>query len=149
MEPVAPKHFDSERQIVVLRLYGGYTAEQLPIFSNPLITEDDHINGLVGTEGFRPPGWIEELLARPRIQPGVFVALSSLDWRHRMLLRWLYDQHPAPEDSVALLTPGCDQSETGIWESGVGLPGTTRIAAITEDPLQLAAQLDELAPAAP
>jgi hypothetical protein len=148
-EATAPRHFDIEHEIVVLRLYGGYTAEPMPIFSNPLITEDDHINGLIGTGGFRPPGWIEELLARPRIQPGVFVALSSLDWRHRMLLRWLYDHHPAPEDSVALLNPGSDPRETGIWESGAGLPGTTRIAAISGDPSQLAAELDELAPGAP
>jgi hypothetical protein len=146
MEPVMPKRFDLENEIVVLRLYGGYSAEPRPIFSQPLLTEDDHIHGLLGAEGLRPPLWMEELLARPRIQPGLFVALSILDWRHRMLLRWLYDQRPAPKDSLAILGPGADPSEAEIWDSGGGLPGTGRIAAITEDSAQLAAMLEAAAP---
>jgi hypothetical protein len=146
MEPVMPRRFDLESEIVVLRLYGGYSAEPRPIFSQPLLTEDDHIHGLLGAEGLRPPLWMEELLARPRIQPGLFVALSILDWRHRMLLRWLYDQRPAPKDSLAILGPSADPSEAEIWDSGGGLPGTGRIAAITEDPAQLAAMLEAAAP---
>jgi hypothetical protein len=87
---------------------------------------------------------MEELLSRPRIQPGLFTALSVLDFRHRMLLRWLYDQRPAPKDSLAILSPGVDAGEAEIWDSGGGLPGTGRIAAITEDPEQLAALLDAI-----
>lgn len=146
MEPALPKRFDLENDIVVLRLYGGYSAEPRPIFSHPLLTEDDHINGLLGAEGFRPPTWMEELLARPRILPGLFVGLSVLEWRHRMLLRWLYDQRPAPKDSLAILTPSTDANEPEIWDSGGGLPGTGRIASISEDPAQLAALLDMAAP---
>jgi hypothetical protein len=146
MEPVMPKRFDLESEIVVLRLYGGYSAEPRPIFSQPLLTEDDHIHGPLGAEGARPPLWMEELLSRPRIQPGLFVALSVLDFRHRMLLRWLYDQRPAPEDSLAVLAPSVESSETEIWGSGGGLPGTGHIAAITGDLVELAAQLDAFAP---
>lgn len=146
MEPVMPKRFDLESEIVVLRLYGGYSAEPRPVFSPPQLTEDDHIHGLLGADGLRPPAWMEELLARPRTQPGLFVGLSILDFRHRMLLRWLYDQRPAPRDSLAVLGLTAASNETEIWDSGGGLPGTARIAAITEDFAQLASQLDAFNP---
>lgn len=145
MEPVMPRRFDLESEIVVLRLYGGYSAEPRPIFSPPLLTEDDHIHGPLGADGARPPLWMEELLARPRVQPGLFVALSSLDFRHRMLLRWLYDQRPAPPDSLAVLAAGVESSEIEIWGNGGGLPGTGHIAATTGDMEELAAQLDAFA----
>ncbi|WP_437575263.1 CHAT domain-containing protein [Sorangium sp. So ce887] len=145
MEPVTPRRFDLESEIVVLRLYGGYSAEPRPIFSPPLLTEDDHIHGPLGADGARPPLWMEELLARPRVQPGLFVALSSLDFRHRMLLRWLYDQRPAPPDSLAVLAAGVESSEIEIWGNGGGLPGTGHIAATTGDLAELAAQLDAFA----
>lgn len=146
MEPMLPKRFDLDNEMIVLRLYGGYSAEPRPIFSPPVLTEDDHIHGLLGAEGSRLPSWMEELLARTRIQPGLFVSLSILDFRHRMLLRWLYDQRPAPENSLALLLPDADASEGEIWDSGGGLPGTGRIAAIREDPASLASMLDVFEP---
>lgn len=145
MEPVVPKRFDTDSDIVILRLYGGYSAEPRPIFSPPLLTEDDHIHGLLGAAGLQLPTWMEELLARPRIHPGLFLGLSVLDWRHRMLLRWLYDQRPAPKDSLVVLSPNADPTEPEIWESGGGLPGTGRIAAISEDPVELAGLIDHFA----
>jgi hypothetical protein len=148
MEPMMPRRFDVENDIVVLRMFGGYSAEARPIFSQPVLTEDDHINGLLGVEGLNPPAWMEELLARPRIQPGLFVGLSVHDWRHRMVLRWLYDQRPAPSGSLALLAPQTDPSEPEIWDSGGGLPGTGRIAPIIEELDQLASLLEELEPGA-
>lgn len=146
MELSMPKRFELEEEIVVLRLYGGYSPEAVPIFSAPLVTEDDHIQGLLGHEGFRPPGWMEVLLARPRIQPGLFMGLSVLEQRHRFLLKWLYDQRQAPKDSLALLAPNVDSREAEIWEGGAGLPGRGRIAPITEDPEQLASLLDAFGP---
>ena len=146
MEPLMPRRFDTENEIVVLRLYGGYSPEARSIFSSPVLTEDDHIHGLLGAEGLRPPSWLEELLARPRIQPGLFVGLSILDWRHRMLLRWLYDQRPAPNGSLAVLALNADPSEPEIWDTGGGLPGTSRIAAIREDQDHLALLLDDVEP---
>ena len=138
MEPLMPKRFDVENDIIILRMYGGYSPEARPIFSTPVLTEDDHINGLLVE---RPPQWLEELLARPRIQPGLYVGLSILDWRSRLLLRWLYDQRPAPKDSLAILSTKADPTESEIWDSGGGLPGTSRVAAIVEDPTQLAEEL--------
>ncbi len=146
MEPGLPRRFDLEQEIVVIRLYGGYSAEPRPIFSPPILTEDDLLLGALGIEGNQPPGWVQELLARPRIQPNLFVGLSVLDWRHRMLLAWLYDRRPAPQGSLALLPPSTDADEMGIWESGGGLPGASRIAAVQEDPAQLAAALDDHTP---
>jgi hypothetical protein len=143
MEPVMPKRFDVDNEIIVFRPYGGYSAEPRPIFSQPLLTEDDYIHGLLGADGgWRPPSWLEELLARPRIQAGLFVGLSVLDQHHRMLLRWLYDQRPAAKDSLAILSPQVDAREPEIWDSGGGLPGTGRIASIVEDPAQLGPLLE-------
>ncbi len=142
MEPVMPKRFDVDDDIVILRPYGGYSAEPRPIFSPPLLTEDDHFDGFVGSEGLRPPSWMEELFARPRIQPALFWGLSSLDLRHRVFLRWLYDRRPAPKDSLAILAPNADPHEDEIWEGGGGLPGNGRIGAIREDPEQLAPLLE-------
>jgi hypothetical protein len=141
-EPMMPKRFDVDNDIIVLRLYGGYSAEARSIYSQPLLTEDDCIHGLLGAEGLRPPAWLEELLARPRIQPGLFLGLSILDLRSRMLLRWLYDQRPAPKDSLALLSPGSDPREPEIWSSGGGLPGAGRVTAIVHDPVTLAPLVD-------
>ncbi|WP_437758969.1 CHAT domain-containing protein [Sorangium sp. So ce1389] len=145
MEPVLPKRFDLESDIVILRLYGGYSAGPRPIFSHPVLTEDDHIHGLLGAIGLDPPVWMEELLSRPRVQPGLFVELSALDFRHRMLLRWLYDQRQPPSDSLAILTPDADPSEPEIWEGGCGLPGGGRIASVIEDP-ELVPQLEAFIP---
>jgi hypothetical protein len=146
MEPVLPKRFDVDKDIIVLRMYGGYSPEARPIFSQPVLTEDDHIHGLLGE---RPPQWLEELLAWPRTQPGLFLGLSVLDWRNRLLLRWLYDQRPAPKDSLAILSLNIDPSEPEIWDTGGGLPGTSRIAAIVEDPRELALELDSLSKVGP
>jgi hypothetical protein len=147
MEPVMPKRFDLENDLVILRLYGGYSAEAMPIFSQPLLTEDDHIHGMLGGEGMRAPDWMEELLAQPRVRPGLFIGMSILEWRHRILLRWLYDQRPAPKDSLAILSPGADASEPEIWDSGGGLPGAAHMAVILEDPVQLAPLLLDAAAA--
>ncbi|WP_234023467.1 CHAT domain-containing protein [Sorangium cellulosum] len=146
MDPTMPKRFDVDNDIVVLRMYGGYSPELRPIFSQPVLTEDDHISGLLGG---RPPQWLEELLSRPRIQPGLFLWPSVLDWRNRLLLRWLYDQRPFPKDSLVILRPDADPREPEIWDSGGGLPGAARVASITEDPVELARAIEAFAPEAP
>lgn len=144
MEPVMPKRFDLDNDIVILRMAGGYSPEPRPIFSAPVLTEDDHIHGL---RIERSPQWLDELLARPRIQPALFVGLSVLDWRNRLLLRWLYDDRPAPKDSLAILRPDVDPNEPEIWDGGSGLPGNARIAAIREDSAELARELEGFVPA--
>jgi hypothetical protein len=147
MEPALPKRFDLENEIVVLRMYGGYSAEPRPILSQPVLTEDDHIHGVLGLEGPSSPAWLSELLGGPRTRPGLFMGLSALDWRHRMLLRWLYDQRPAPKDSIAVLPPDADPSEPEIWETGGGLPGNGRVASLLEDLSALASKLEAFEPA--
>jgi CHAT domain len=146
MEPVLPRRFDLEQEIVILRLYGGYSAEARPIFSPPILTEDDHMLGALGIEGNQPPGWMQELLARPRIQPCLFLGLSVQDWRHRLLLQWLFDKRPAPQGSLAILPLGAAADEAATWDSGGGLPGSGRIAAIQEDFAQLAPVLEAYTP---
>lgn len=131
-----PKQLDTDNDIVILRLYGGYSAELHPILSQPVLTEDDHLLGLFGAE--TQPSWLDELLARPRIQPGLYVGLSVLDWRHRMILRWLYDRSPVPQGSLAILDPSTRAAEVDILDSGGGLGGGSRISAIVEAPVELA-----------
>jgi hypothetical protein len=142
MEMNLPRRFELDADLVVLRLYGGYSPEPQPTLMEPLLTEDDHIQGLVGLEGFRTPRWAEQLMGWVRMTPGLFVGLSVLEWSHRMLLRWLYNQSPAPSDSVALLNPKADPIELQILQRGGGLPGTGRLTALREDPEELAAQLE-------
>ena len=139
-EAMLPRHLDAESDIVIVRLYGGYSAEMHPILSQPVLTEDDHFLGLFGAE--TQPSWLDELLSRPRIQPGLYVGLSVLDWRHRMILRWLYDRSAVPQGSVAILEPKTRASEVEMLDSGGGLGGVSRIAAVIEDPAELAALLE-------
>ncbi len=141
MEPSLPKYFDVDDDIVVLRMYGGYSPEVRPIFSPPVLTEDDHVHGLLGE---RPPQWLEELLARPRIQPALLIGLSAFDWQSRLLLWWLYDKRPAPKDSVIVLTSKVDPTEPEVWDSDGGLPGMGRVAAVMADPSELALGLEGL-----
>jgi hypothetical protein len=140
-----PGQLDLDADIVILRLYGGYPPERQPIFTSALITEDDHIHGLIGMEGLRPPAWSTELMAWLRMRPALFANLSVLQWQHRMLLHWLYDRHPAPGNSVAVLDPATDPVEQEIWQRGGGLPGQSRIAALSQDTDVLADALDAFA----
>jgi hypothetical protein len=144
VEPVMPRHFDAERDIVVLRVYGGYSAEPRSILSKPLVTEDDHIYGMLSGGGVRPPPWMNELLARPRIQPGLFLGLSVHSTGHRALLRWLYDDHPAPEGSLTILTPEAEAGDAAVWDGGGVFPETGHVGVITEDPAEFAQVLDEI-----
>lgn len=142
-----PRRFYLYNEIVVLRLYGGYSSEPRPIFSLPLLTEDDHTRLVISEDGYRPPGWMTELLARPRIEPNLFVGLSIYSALHRMLLRWLFDRRPAPKDSLAILVPPADPSEAEIWASSSGNTEIGQVKAIAEDPLQLASLLEAYEPA--
>jgi CHAT domain-containing protein len=142
----APGQLDLDADIVILRLYGGYPPERQPIFTGAMITEDDHIHGLIGMEGLRPPAWSTELMAWLRMRPALFAGLSVLQWQHRMLLHWLYDRHPAPANSVAVLDSAADPVEQEIWQRGGGLPGQSRIAALCQDADALADALGAFAP---
>jgi hypothetical protein len=116
---------------VVLRLYGGYSPEQQPMLLSPQLTEDDHIQGLFELRYIIPPEWENMIMGWLRTRPVLCVGVSALDWRHRMLLRWLFDQRPPPVGSLAVLAAG--QMEDEIWEKrGAGLPGAGHFAVIRE-----------------
>ncbi|HRI66738.1 MAG TPA: CHAT domain-containing protein [Polyangium sp.] len=137
MEVGMPGHFDFDNDILVLRIYGGYSAEARPIFSQPLLTEDDHLFSLKNL------GWIEEMLSQPRTRPGLLAGLTLRKWRHRLLLRWLYDERPPPKDSLAIVSPNADPAEPGIWDSGGWLDGAGHVAVVTEEFGALATLLEE------
>jgi hypothetical protein len=120
-----------EEAFVVLRLYGGYSPEAQPMLMSPQLTEDDHIQGLFELRYIVPPEWENLIMGWIRTRPVMCVGVSALDWRHRMLLRWLYDQRPPPIGSLAVLAEGRPEAE--IWEKrGGGLPGTGQFAVVQE-----------------
>ncbi len=137
MEASIPGRLDVDNDIVVLRVYGGYSPETRPIFSQPLLTEDDHLFSLKNLS------WVDDMLSLPRTRPGLLAGLTLRKWRHRMLLRWLYDERPPPKDSLAIISPQVDGAEAAIWDSGGWLDGAGHIAVVTEELGALAAPLVE------
>ena len=113
-----PEDIDLRRDILVLRIYGGYSPEAQPILTTPQLTEDDHIRGLVALQGLFPPAWEAHFMGWLRMHPFLGVGLSVHEWRHRMLLTWLLDQRPPSRVSVVVARPG--RSETAIWDQGAG-----------------------------
>jgi hypothetical protein len=137
MEVNTPGRLDFDNDILILRVYGGYSPEVRPTLSQPLLTEDDHLFGLKNLS------WIEDLLSRPRTRPSLLAGLALRKWRHRMLLRWLYDDRPPPKDSLAIVSPQADGAEAGIWDSGSWLDGAGHVAVVAEELGALAAALLE------
>lgn len=129
-----------DEAFVVLRLYGGYSPESQPMLMSPQLTEDDHIQGLFELRYIVPPEWENMIMGWLRTRPVLCIGVSALDWRHRMLLRWLFDQRPPPIGSLAVLAD--NQSEDEIWEKrGAGLPGTGHFAVVHEPAEALVAAL--------
>ncbi len=124
-----PEHLDLARDYVVLRLYGGYSPEENPILTTPRITEDDFIQGLMELGELLPPDWESQLMGWLRMHPALCLGISVLEWRHRMLLQWLFDYRAAPEGSVVLLGP--EEREAELWRrQGASLPGRGKIRAV-------------------
>lgn len=134
-----------EDAFVVLRLYGGYSPEAQPMLMSPQLTEDDHIQGLFELRYIVPPEWENMIMGWLRTRPALCVGISALDWRHRMLLRWLFDQRPPPVGSLAVLSD--TQTEDEIWEKrGAGLPGAGHFAVVHEPAEALALALQRERP---
>ena len=129
-----PPRPDPDRDIVVLRLAGGLSPEEEPILSSPLVTEDDHIEGLLQPEAALAREWAAALLGWLRIPSRRFllVGMSLLNWRHRMVLRWLRGGFAVDRQSVAWLAPGTDRVEPDLWAAGKGLPGEQGVHVIRE-----------------
>ncbi len=120
---------DLKQAFVVLRLYGGYSPEGVPVLTSPQLTEDDHIKGLFELRRILPTDWADDLLGWLRRHPVMCLGVSALDWRHRTLLLRLFDERPVPSGSLAVL--GEQQQEDEIWEKrGAGLPGTSNFSVV-------------------
>ncbi len=118
-----------DEAFVVLRLYGGYSPEEVPVLMSPQLTEDDHIQGLFQLRYIIPSEWETTIMGRLRTHPVLCIGVSALEWRHRMLLRWLFDQRPPPTGSLVVLAES--QLEDEIWHKrGAGIPGTSHFAAV-------------------
>lgn len=117
-EEAPTEDLDLRRDILVLRIYGGYSPEAQPILTTPQLTEDDHVRGLVALQGLFPPAWDAHFMGWLRMHPFLGVGLSIHEWRHRMLLTWLLDQRPPSRVSVVVARPG--RNEAPIWDQGAG-----------------------------
>jgi len=118
-----------EEDMVIVRVFGGYSPEEAPILTRPRITEDDHIQGLFELRYIVPPEWENAIMGWIRTRAVLCVGMSALDWRHRTLLRWCFDQRPPPPGSVAVLAE--EQAEDEIWtKRGAGLPGASTFTVV-------------------
>lgn len=136
---------DLDRDFMVLRLYGGYSPEAQPVLTNPQLTEDDHIQGLIDLRDLFPPDWECAFVGWLRAHPLLCAGISVLEWRHRMLLRWLLDQRPPSRVSVAVVEPANDEKE--LWERGAGgLFGQGTVRAVAMSLPQLAQVIEEVKP---
>ncbi|AUX42479.1 uncharacterized protein SOCE26_039120 [Sorangium cellulosum] len=120
-----PHDLDFRKNYVILRLYGGYLPKREVL--GALLTEDDHA---LNPRSLEMPAWnalIHQLCTRPTFVVGI----SVLDWRHRLVLRLLFDQG-LPPSSVAVLPLDGEEIERRIWsERGGGLSkGTQRRVSI-------------------
>ena len=120
-----------DEDFVILRLFGGYSPETSPMLMSPQLTEDDHIQGLFDLRTIIPLEWENAIMGWIRTRPALCVGLSALDWRHRMLLRWLFDQRPPPAGSVVVLAEA--QAEDEIWEKhGAGIPSGGNFSVVRQ-----------------
>jgi hypothetical protein len=140
-----PPDVDLQRDFMILRLYGGYSPEVQPVLANPQLTEDDHIQGLMELRELFPTDWEDQFVGWMRSHPLLCAGISVLEWRHRMLLRWLLDQRPPSRVSVAVIDP--ESGEKEIWDRGAGgLFGQGTVRAVALSLPQLAQVLAEVKP---
>lgn len=128
-----PERLDFDRQMVVLRLYGGYTAAQGELLGDPVLTDDDHLVNLSSIEGLP-----RQILAWLRNNPMNIVGYSPMAWAHREMLRRLLGGQPLVPGSFAVLEPGAGEARKRYWMAedgpagragGVELAGFADVAA--------------------
>ena len=144
-EDEPPPDVDLTRDFMILRLYGGYSPEAQPVLTTPQLTEDDHIQGLLDLRDLFPPDWECQFVGWLRAHPLLCAGISLLEWRHRMLLRWLLDQRPPSRVSVAVVNPA--NNEKDIWDRGAGgLFGQGTVRAVAMALPDLATVIEEVKP---
>jgi CHAT domain len=110
--------FDPEKDIVLLRLFRGYTPENL--FAMPLLTEDDYLHGLGDFETFMARDLANAITSTLNHRPALFLGVSMHAWHHRMLLHRTFPRG-IPRESLAIVNSA--GPERTIWQTGAGLPG--------------------------
>lgn len=137
-----PSSFDMQKEMVLLRLYGGYLPPRL-IFSQPLLTEDDYIQGLRELESL-PRDLTNQILSALFSRRALFLNISLYSSNHRLLLHTFYPQG-VPRGSVAVLDPKDPERE--LWGKGVGMPGKNEgVDVVRSTADNLAAAIAEMAP---
>ena len=110
--------FEPEKDIVLLRLFRGYTPENL--FARPLLTEDDYLLGLGDLETLLSRDLANAITSTLNHRPALFLGVSMHAWHHRMLLHRTFPRG-IPRESLAIVdTSG---PERMVWQTGAGLPG--------------------------
>jgi hypothetical protein len=135
-----PAALDLSQDIVLLRLYRGYTPDR--IFTPPLLTEDDYLLGFRALEGPLPRDLANGILGALRSRPALIMGLSLLTWHHRMLLHHLFGKGPIAPGSLCVLDP--EDMERELWEKGAGLPGGGDVGVVKAAVEDMAAQIRAL-----
>jgi len=140
-----PGSLDLDEDIVVLRLYSGYTPDK--DFIPPLLTEDDYLlrvrefRDLEGAMGRDVADAIQSTLAN---RPALLLGLSIHTWHHRVVLHRLFGGRPLPLGSLCGIEP--DDAERELWKNGASLPGRCGVAVVEAPADEIAAWLEALAP---
>jgi hypothetical protein len=112
-----PASFDTKRDVVLVRLYQGYTPE--PLFAPPLLTEDDYLRNVRELESVLPQALADKILSTLANRPALLLGMSLLSWDHRHLLQCLFNR-ALPSRSTVLLEP--EDATGNAWYEGRGLP---------------------------
>lgn len=152
--PFVSEALDLDEAILVLRLYRGYTPEQ--ILTPPLLTEDDYLfdsraiaDVLSGRSQGEPTALSEQITSMLDSRPALVMGLSILAWHHRKLLRDLFGDRGLPRGSVAVVDP--DEREREMWLTGMGMGGPGQVVEATAEDLTrwLGAVCERKTPVAP
>lgn len=128
--------FEPEKDIVLLRLFRGYTPEN--IFVRPLLTEDDYLHGLGDLESLLSRDLANAIISTLNHRPVLFLGVSLHAWHHRMLLHRIFPRG-IPRESLAIVdAPGPERT---MWQTGAGLPGKSEGIDVVDVPIEA---LDEM-----
>jgi len=128
--------FEPEKDIVLLRLFRGYTPENL--FAMPLLTEDDYLHGLADLESLLSRDLANAITSTLNHRPALFLGVSMHAWHHRMLLHRTFPRG-IPRESLAIVNSA--GPESSIWQTGAGLPGKSEGIDVVEVSIEA---LDEM-----
>lgn len=133
--PQLPDSFDPDREFLILRLYSGYIysgSPQEPIFTRPLMTEDDflHLSSIADVLSGRGRDAliVKTVNAELHARRALLMGLSTLAWHHRKLLHDVFNGKQVPEGSLAIVDPG--QGDHEFWRGGKGLPGKVGVTVV-------------------